>query len=124
MVDRLATIGTGVHDHPEPATVCCANTRSDGQEFGGKCGIGSGQRRDVVVVRARNDQHMDRRLRIDVVERDNPLRVMHEGRRDLAGGNLAEQTTHGVIVFRSGPPRRARQHDAGGHGTGSGRSQY
>jgi len=44
--------------------------------------------------------------------RHDPLAFMDEGRRDFSGGDLAEQAAHGVIVFRSGPTRRARKHNA------------
>ena len=67
------------------------------------------ERRDV---RARNDQHVRRRLRIDVVEGDGDVVLEHFLRRDLAGDDAAEEAPvicgHGAIVRQRVRCRRGR----------------
>ena len=123
MVDRLTAIATGVEHDPEAVGVCGTDFCRNGHDFSGKRRIRAREFCDVVVVCTRNNQHVCRRLRIDVVERNHPIGRVHERRRDVASGNTAEQAVHDQIVFRSGPTRRAGEHDSSGYRTGGRRSQ-
>ena len=61
------------------------------------------QRRDVP---AGDDEHMERRLRIDVLERQQLVVLVDDLRGDLAVGDLAEQTVVGHVWPRYASPRR------------------
>lgn len=123
MIDRLPAVRAGVQHHAESACVRFPDRGSDLQQFRSKRRVGVRERGHVVMVVTRDNEDMDRCFGIDVVERDNPLAFVDERRRHLTGGNLAKQATHGSIVFPSGPSRRAREDNAGGYRTCSGRAE-
>ena len=51
------------------------------------------QRRDMLL---RDDQHVRRGLRVDVVERENPIILVDDRRRDLTADDFAEEAVgHG-----------------------------
>ena len=112
MVHGLPAVRASVQHHAESTRIRCADGSGDSEQLRRQRRVDMRERRHVVMVVPRDHEDVHRRLRIDVVERHDPLAFMDEGRRDFSGGDLAEQAAHGVIVFRSGPTRRARKHNA------------
>ena len=55
------------------------------------------QRRDVP---ARHDQHVHRRLRVDVLEGDDAIVLIDNRRGNLAGDDLAEQAVRHICLHR------------------------
>jgi len=92
--DCLAGIGASVeHD---PVTVVCDAFR-DCDLMGVSCdgsqqaGLGRSEFGQIGVVRPRDNEHVNRCLRIDIAECDRPLVTRDYGRRYLGGGNGAKQ---------------------------------
>lgn len=72
----------------------CGNLRNGGKDSGDSCAVVG---RDLVSrgdVRFGNDQHMHRRLRVDIAEGVNKLVLVDLARGNLTGDNFAEQTVH------------------------------
>ena len=67
-----------------------------GEQLAGERRVGRGERADVGVVVLRDHDHVHRRLRRDVAERQHAVGLVHQRRRDLAGHDPAEQavSTH------------------------------
>ena len=71
-------------------------------------------RRQIVQrgdVSSRDDQHMQRRLRVDVFDRDQLIVLMHELSRNLAADDLAEETvglSRSITAVRGMPCKSAR----------------
>ena len=97
MEHRLAGVGVAVEDRAETARRVAA--------LGGERGTTPDHPADKAVVlgrqvvqrrhvRARYDEHVHRRLRIDVGEGDELGVFIHARRRDLAGDDATEET-HG-----------------------------
>jgi hypothetical protein len=100
--DSLARVRAGVKDHPvallRDAFGDCdiVGMRDDPRQ---QTLIGRGQLAQADVVGARDNENMYRRLRIDVTERDSPIVARHYRRRNIGGGNAAEQAgRHGEIL--------------------------
>ena len=92
--DCLTGIGASVeHD---PVTVVCDAFR-DCDLMGVSCdgsqqaGLGRSEFGQIGVVRPRDNEHVNRCLRIDIAECDRPLVTRDYGRRYLGGGNGAKQ---------------------------------
>jgi hypothetical protein len=95
---RLPRLRVAVEDRPEARTVVPAlpgdrrarpHHRADEIIF---------RRRQIVQRRhvlPRHDQHVHRRLRVDVVEGDQAIVLIDLRRGDLARDDLAEQAAHG-----------------------------
>jgi len=91
---RLAGIGAGVED--DPVTVVgdafshcnLMGVRCDG---GQQAVLGRSEFGQIGVVRPRDNEHVNRCLRIDIAERDRPLVARHYRRRYLGGGYGAKQ---------------------------------
>jgi hypothetical protein len=91
---RLAGIGASVED--DPVTVVgdalgdcnLMGVRCDG---GQKAVLGRSEFSQIGVVRPRDNEHVYRRLRIDIAECDRPLVTRHYGRRYLGGSYSAKQ---------------------------------
>ena len=78
MVDRLTAIASSVEDDTEAIRICATDFRCHCHHLGCKSRITRRQRCNIVVVIARNDQHVHGRLGIDVVEGDHPIGRMHD----------------------------------------------
>jgi hypothetical protein len=92
--NRLAGIGTSVED--DPVTVV-GDAFRDCHLVGVSCDggqqafLGRSEFGQIGVVRPRDNEHVNRCLRIDIAECDRPLVTRDYGRRYLGGGNGAKQ---------------------------------
>jgi hypothetical protein len=92
--NRLAGIGASVEDDPvtvvRDAFLDChfMGVSCDG---GQQAVLGCGELGQICVVRPRDNEHVNRCLRIDIAECDRPLVTRHYGRRYLGGGYSAKQ---------------------------------
>jgi hypothetical protein len=90
----LAGIGAGVEN--DPVTVLSDAFR-DGNLMGVRChggqqaGLGRSEFGQIGVVRPRDNEHVNRCLRIDIAECDRPLVTRHYCRRNLGGSYGAKQ---------------------------------
>ena len=90
MEDALASTGAVVHDEPEIVAVTgiARDPRSRECELPGERGVV--EVREPLDVPARNDEHMERRARVEVIERDDVVVLVDEPRRQLLRDDLAE----------------------------------
>lgn len=101
MRNALLGVRAPIHDRPEPR----AGDPFPGSDTGRRASDAAHQhlmlRIDLVETRnvdARNHQHVDRRLWIDIPEGDDVFILEHDVRRDLARHDLAEETIgHGSV---------------------------
>jgi hypothetical protein len=95
MRDRLPGVRPGVEDHAVAVSGDPLGQRHL-MGVGDDVGQQSVTRRPELgqggVVGPRDHQDVDGRLRVDVTEGDRPRSSRHDGRRDVASGNAAEQT--------------------------------
>jgi hypothetical protein len=106
MRDRLPGVRPGVED--DPVTVAgdplgLGHLMSVGDDVGQQAVAGRRQIGQVGVVRTRDHEDVDGRLRVDVTEGDRPRRSRHDGRRDVSSGNAAEQTVRHGLILTCGP---------------------
>lgn len=95
MWDDLPAICPTVHDELIPTFADSGVFRKltgDEHETSHEHGIACGEIPNRWNVRLRNDEHMRRRLRMDVVEYDAIDILVPDTRRNLLRGNLAEET--------------------------------
>ena len=104
----LTAVAAGIDHRPEAAfaahLLCQNGNKVD--HFTQKCGIfgtGFGKRNDVFF---RNDQKVNRSLRIDVVEGDHVVVFVDERRGDFTVSDLAEDAAHFLTSYFNGSKRR------------------
>jgi hypothetical protein len=91
---RLPCVGTGVEDDP---VAVVGDAFRHGNLMGVSCDggqqavLGCSEFGQIGVVRPRDNEHVNRCLRIDIAECDRPLVARHYGRRYLGGGYGAKQ---------------------------------
>lgn len=100
--DRLAGVGAGVDDDPVSVPGDALGDRhlmrvSD--DLGQQAGIGRGQVRQTGVMLARDDQHMNRCLRVDIAEGHCSRISRDDGRGYLRGSNAAEQAVRHRLIL-------------------------
>src|SRR6516225_7538031 len=106
----LTGLGPGVEDDP---------VATPGQALGGghqirhrgdlrqQPGVGGRQGGQIRIVIFRNDQHMGRRLRINVTERDHPGGLAHLVGWDIPGDDPAEKAVRHGAILACYPPAEA-----------------
>jgi hypothetical protein len=91
MTDGLATVGPRIHDQAKAAGVLRPEFSGDFHQaryFVGRAL--KGMLRDIGDMAFRKDEQMDRRLRIDVFNRHDPVSAMRAFRRNFARDDFAE----------------------------------
>ncbi len=95
--------GAGVEDEPVVVVALGGGDRGRrGDQLGGGLGVAGRELGGVGVVVARHDQHVGRRLRVDVAERDRALGGVHDVGLDVSGDDAAEQ----AVLHDHAPSRR------------------
>ena len=92
MIDGLAAVRTGIDDQPVALIeiLLSGDLRGGGEQMTEQPCILGGRVRERCEVLLRNDQDVDRRLRMDVREGDDLLVLEETGDRDCSGGDLAK----------------------------------
>lgn len=102
VLDGLPALRAGIEDHPVSGPV-----DSGGHGYLVRLGrdlvkqprARPGQRGKIRVVTFRYDQHMGRRLRADIAERNRARTLQHARRRGLASDDAAEEAlSHATIL--------------------------
>src|ERR1700722_7182469 len=104
----LARLRAGVEDHPVSLAADALGHRylvSLANDLVQQAGVGRRERGDVRVVLLRDDEHVRRRLRVDVPEREHPVGSQDPGGGDRLGGDSAEQAFRHTKIL--GPQRYA-----------------
>jgi hypothetical protein len=104
----LARLRAGVEDHPVALAADALGHRylvSLANDLVQQAGVGGRERGDVRVVLLRDHEHVRRRLRVDVAEREHPVGSQDPGGRDRLGGDSAEQAFRHTKIL--GPRRYA-----------------
>jgi hypothetical protein len=97
VVNRLAGLRPGVEHHPVPGLGHARAGRDQGRL---RCKLvkqaitGLGERRQVRMVLSRDNQHVHRRLRVYVLERDGARALQHARRRDLPRRDATKQAVN------------------------------
>src|SRR3954454_9925034 len=91
MEDRLPGGAARVEQQPVAVEALICGDRRRLTHHRSEEGLVPHQLADVSVMLARDHQHMCRRLRVDVPERDRALRFTYDVRWDFPGSDLAEQ---------------------------------
>ena len=105
MPDRLAAVTSGVEDHPVTAA---GDAFSDRDLVGMRYHLGQqpvpgrGKLGHVSVMSTGDNQHVNRRLRVNVAEGDRPRIAGNYGRRHLGSGNGAEQAIRHAKMLTCG----------------------
>lgn len=110
MVDRLPGLRAGVEDHSVAGVGDALGDRHrDGvrHQLPQQARLGRAQFREIRVVLSRDDQHVDRRLRVYVSKRDDTGIRRDDRRRCLAGRNTAEHAIRHRGILTVGPPAGA-----------------
>src|SRR3990170_3738371 len=91
--DALARLGSDVRHHPVAAaeTGLVRDALDDAEEPDQQAGVGIGQGMGIGDVAARDDEHVRRRLRVDVAEGDDLVILVDPVGRDLARHDAAEE---------------------------------
>lgn len=104
MLHRLCAIAATVGNHAETA-LCDALLFGDDLDSlhhgGSDAGLIPCQFQNIRHVLFRYDQHMHRRLRVDIAEGVYMLILIDLRGRDIAGDDLAKQTTHRIHLLHS-----------------------
>src|ERR1700722_7921831 len=120
---RLAAVGAGVEHDPVPAVGHSLRDRDPvglGRHLGQQAPGGRRHGGQVGVVLTRDDQDMDRGLRVDIAERYSALALHDFLRRDLTGNDAAKETLRHRVILTCASPSGAltymvtllRTHDA------------
>lgn len=123
MVDGLATIWTGIEDHPVAVRqpLGLGNSANRGQQCAREFGFRGRQCGNIGVVGSWDSKHMRRSLRVEVSEHHDLIVGIHNSGRDIPASDGAEEAvTHWLSLARSScqlesifrwrqRPRRAQQ---------------
>lgn len=111
VLDRLPGVGAGIEDNPVTGIGEALGDRNlcgVGDEFGQQAPLRCAERGQVRVVVARNDEHVDGSLRVNVTE-GNRAGIRRDYRRGyLPSRYTAEQAISHVAILSSGPPSGAQ----------------
>lgn len=106
VLNGLPGVRPGVEDHPVPILGHPLADRylvGMSDDIGQQPVTGGGKLCQIGVMRARDNEHVYRRLRIDIPEGDGASVVGHYGCRQLAGGNGAEQAVRHAADLNVSP---------------------
>src|SRR2546430_6561654 len=105
MEDALASTGAVVHDEPEIVAVTRVARDPRGREYELPGEPGVVEVREPLDVPARNDEHMKRRARVEVIERDDVVVLVDEPRRQLLRDDPAEDALRHAGTVPACPTR-------------------
>jgi len=106
----LPRLLAGVEDHAVAGLADAVGRRDLARladHLGEQPAVGGGERRDVRVMILRDDEHMNRGLRVDVAKREYAVGFADHGRGDLTGDDGAEQAVSHTKILEGRTRRRA-----------------